>query len=197
MSKTIKVFSPATIGNIGPGFDVLGLAVKGMGDIVEVWNTPGNKIIIEEILNADHPISKDPDQNTAGIAAREVLRLLKLKEGIGMRIVKGMPAGSGLGSSAASAEAAAYAVNLLFDEPLSKMDLILPATLAEEYVSGAFFCRQRSASAFRGRHPHPLLSSAGCHTLRFPIRPYHYSGVAKYSDTYQRCPGHPPKRGSN
>ena len=139
MSKTIKVFSPATIGNIGPGFDVLGLAVKGMGDIVEVWKSPGDKIIIEEILNADHPISKDPDENTAGIAAREVLRLLKLKEGIGMRITKGMPAGSGLGSSAASAAAAAYAVNLFFDEKLSKMDLILPATLAEEYVSGAFF----------------------------------------------------------
>ena len=51
MTKTIKVFSPATIGNIGPGFDVLGLAVKGMGDIVEVWKTSGNKIIIEEIEN--------------------------------------------------------------------------------------------------------------------------------------------------
>ena len=139
MSKTVKVFSPATIGNIGPGFDVLGLALKGMGDIVEVWKIPGDKIVIEEIENADHPISKDPDQNTAGIAAREVLKLLKLKEGIGMHITKGMPAGSGLGSSAASAAAAAYAVNLLFDEPLSKMDLILPATLAEEYVSGAFF----------------------------------------------------------
>ena len=56
-----------------------------------------------------------------------------------MRIEKGMPAGSGLGSSAASAAAAAYAVNLLFDEKLSKMDLILPAAMAEEYVSGGFF----------------------------------------------------------
>ncbi len=37
MSKKVKVFAPATIGNIGPGFDVLGLAVRGMGDIVEVW----------------------------------------------------------------------------------------------------------------------------------------------------------------
>ena len=139
MTKTVKVFSPATIGNIGPGFDVLGLAVKGMGDMVEVWKTSGDNIVIEEILNADHDISKDPDKNTAGIAAREVLRLLKIKQGIGMRIEKGMPAGSGLGSSAASAAAAAYAVNLLFDEKLSKMDLILPAAMAEEYVSGGFF----------------------------------------------------------
>ena len=139
MSKTIKVFSPATIGNIGPGFDVLGLAVKGMGDTVEVWKTSCDKIVIEEILNADHDITKDPDKNTAGIAAREVLRLLKMNRGIGMRITKGMPAGSGLGSSAASAAAAAYAVSKLFDDKLSKMDLILPATLAEEYVSGGFF----------------------------------------------------------
>ena len=87
MNKTVKVFSPATIGNIGPGFDVLGLAVRGMGDIVEVWKTSGNKITIEEILNAGHNITKDPDKNTAGIAAREVLRLLKISQGIGMRIV--------------------------------------------------------------------------------------------------------------
>ena len=139
MSKTVKVFSPATIGNIGPGFDVLGLAIRGMGDIVEVWKTSGNKIAIDEILNADHNITKDPDKNTAGIAARGVLHLLKISQGIGMRIIKGMPAGSGLGSSAASAAAAAYAVNLLFDDKLSKMDLILPATMAEEYVSGGFF----------------------------------------------------------
>ncbi len=139
MSKSVKVFSPATIGNIGPGFDVLGLAVKGMGDMVEAWEISGNEIVIEEILNADHEITKDPDKNTAGIAAREVLNLLKIQKGIGMRIEKGMPAGSGLGSSAASAAAAAYAVSKLFYDKLSKMDLILPATLAEEYVSGGFF----------------------------------------------------------
>ena len=111
MNKRVKVFSPATIGNIGPGFDVLGLAVKGMGDIIEVWKIPGDEIIIEEILNADHDITQDPDKNTAGIAAQEVLRLLKLNQGIGMRITKGMPAGSGLGSSAASAAAACTATS--------------------------------------------------------------------------------------
>ena len=139
MSKRVKVFSPATIGNIGPGFDVLGLAVRGMGDIVEVWETSGDEIVIEEILNADHEITKDPDKNTAGIATRGVLRLLQINRGVGIRITKGMPAGSGLGSSAASASAAAYAVNLLFDGKLSKMELILPAAMAEEYVSGGFF----------------------------------------------------------
>ena len=59
MSKHVKVFSPATIGNIGPGFAVLGLAVRGMGDFVEVWDISGDEIVIEEILNADHEITKD------------------------------------------------------------------------------------------------------------------------------------------
>ena len=150
MSKTIKVFSPATIGNIGPGFDVLGLAVKGMGDIVEVWKIPGNKIVIEEIENADHPISKDPDKNTAGIAAREVLRLLKLKAGIGMRITKGMPAGSGLGSSAASAAAAANAVNCLFGNSLSKEQVLKAAMAGESSVSGGYFADNVAPAIYGG-----------------------------------------------
>lgn len=139
MRKTVKVFSPATIGNIGPGFDVLGLAVKGMGDIIEAWKISGDKIVIEDVKSAENTITKDPNKNTAGIAAQEVLRILKLNQGICLKITKGMPAGSGLGSSAASAAASAYAVNLLLGQKLSKMDLILPAAMAEEYVSGGFF----------------------------------------------------------
>lgn len=138
MSKTVKVFSPATIGNIGPGFDVLGLAVKGLGDIMEARKIPEG-VVIESIENADHEISMKADENTAGIAAREVLNILREREGIALKIIKGLPAGSGLGSSAASAAAAAYAANLLFGKKLSKSELILPATLAEEYVSGGFF----------------------------------------------------------
>ena len=56
-----------------------------------------------------------------------------------MKIRKGLPSGSGLGSSAASAAAASFAVNYLYGEKLTKEDLILPTTKAEEYVSGGFF----------------------------------------------------------
>ena len=80
--KSVKVFAPATIGNIGPGFDVLGLAIKGIGDIVEAREFHGNDLIIEAVLEADHDISTNPDKNTAGIAAQEALKLLGIKTGV-------------------------------------------------------------------------------------------------------------------
>ncbi len=133
----IRVFAPATIGNIGPGFDVLGLAVSGWGDIIEARKIDSGVLISE--IESEHDLPTDPDKNTAGIAAREVLRVLGEDGGVEMKIRKGLPSGSGLGSSAASAAAAAFAVNYLYGEKLSKEDLILPATKAEEYVSGGFF----------------------------------------------------------
>ncbi len=133
----IKVFAPATIGNIGPGFDVLGLAVKNMGDIVEARKI-AEGVIITEIIS-DTPLSLDAQKNTAGIAAQEVLKILNIKGGVELKIIKGMPSGSGLGSSAASACAAAFATNYLYGNQMSKDELILPATRAEEYVSGDFF----------------------------------------------------------
>jgi len=133
----IKVFAPATIGNIGPGFDVLGLAVSGWGDVIEARKIESG-VLISEIVS-EHKLPTDPDKNTAGIAAREVLQLLREDGGVEMKIFKGLPSGSGLGSSAASAAAAAFAVNHLYGERLTREDLILPATKAEEYVSGGFF----------------------------------------------------------
>lgn len=133
----IKVFSPATIGNIGPGFDVLGLAVAGWGDVVEARRIDSG-VVISEVDSHDR-LPTDPDKNTAGIAAREVLSLLRERRGVELKIKKGLPSGSGLGSSAASAAAAAFATNHLYQGQFSKEDLILPATKAEEYVSGGFF----------------------------------------------------------
>ncbi len=144
----VKIFAPATIGNIGPGFDVLGLAVLGLGDIIEARKIPSGISIGE--IKSEAPLSGDPDKNTAGIAAREVLKRISADGGIELKIKKGLPCGSGLGSSAASAAAAAFAANLLYGEPLSKEELILPATLAEEAVSGAFFADNTAPALLGG-----------------------------------------------
>lgn len=133
----IKVFAPATIGNIGPGFDVLGLAVSGWGDTIQARKIDSGVLISD--IESEQELPMDPDKNTAGIAAREVLRLVGDGGGVEMKITKGLPSGSGLGSSAASAAAAAFATNHLYGEKLTREDLILPATKAEEYVSGGFF----------------------------------------------------------
>jgi homoserine kinase len=146
---SVKIFAPATIGNIGPGFDVLGLAVRHLGDIVEARRIDDNQVIISHI---DSPVelSADADKNTAGIAAREVLKMLRASGGVELKLYKGMGSGSGLGSSAASAAAAAFATNYLFGSILSKEELILPATLAEEFVSGGFFADNTAPALLGG-----------------------------------------------
>ena len=148
--KSVKVFAPATIGNIGPGFDVLGLAIKGIGDFVEAKIIPGNELIIEAVLEADHNISLNPDKNTAGIAAKKALELMGINTGVALTITKGMPSGSGLGSSAASAVGGANAVNFLFNEKLSK-EKVLTAAMAGEYsVSGGYFADNVAPAIYGG-----------------------------------------------
>lgn len=136
---TVRVFAPATIANIGPGFDVLGVAVEGLGDVVEARLLDGRpgRVLIERIEGDGGRLPREADHNTAGIAARETLKLLGNPDhGVALTLYKGLPLSSGLGSSAASAAAACWAVNLLFDAPLSKQDLLPAALAAEAHVSG-------------------------------------------------------------
>ncbi len=148
MRGWIQVYSPATIGNIGPGFDVLGMAVKGLGDIVYARRRPSGIRIVE--IRSPTPIPSDPAKNTAAIAAANVLRFLNVRGGLELRIHKGLPAGSGLGSSAASAAAGAFAANWLYGRQLSTEQLILAATQAEAEVSGGFFADNTAPALLGG-----------------------------------------------
>lgn len=146
-----RVFAPATIGNVGPGFDVLGLAVTNLGDIVEARKTrsPGIEIIRIKGDGADK-LTLETENNTAGIAANAVMERIGAPGGATLVIEKGIPFPSGLGSSAASAVAAAAAMNYLFDEPLSKEDVLAAATEAEAAVSGGFFADNTAAALYGG-----------------------------------------------
>lgn len=98
---------------------------------------PG-EIVIQRVTGEGGRLSLDPVKNCAGIAAAATLRAMgaPLACGVGLTLHKGLPLGSGLGSSAASAAAAAVAVNELFGAPLSPMDLVLPGLESEAAVSG-------------------------------------------------------------
>ena len=146
--KAVKVFSPATIGNIGPGFDVLGLAVRHLGDTVEAVRLSGGRIRIK--VDSPVPLSTDPARNTAGLAAANVFKYLNIKGGIDITLHKGLPVGSGLGSSAASAAAGAFAANFLYGGGLSTEQLILAATEAEAVVSGGFFADNTAPALLGG-----------------------------------------------
>ncbi|NJL92521.1 MAG: homoserine kinase [Anaerolineae bacterium] len=134
--QKVRAFAPATVANLGVGFDVIGLAVADVGDFVtaERHDTPGVEVV--SIVGDDGRLPRSSQKNTAAIAAARVLDLLQINAGVQLSIEKGLPPASGLGSSAASAVAAAVATNVLFGELLTPEDL-LPAVLdAEEAVSG-------------------------------------------------------------
>lgn len=131
----VTVFAPATVANLGPGFDILGLAVDGLGDVVTARKLDSEAVIIESVTGDDGRLPRQADQNTAGIAATEALKIIGIKTGVALNLKKGLPLGSGLGSSAASAAAAVWAVATLhgFTDKIA----LLPACLAAEAsVSG-------------------------------------------------------------
>ncbi|MFN0216454.1 MAG: homoserine kinase [Saprospiraceae bacterium] len=133
----IKAFAPASIGNIGIGFDILGLALEHPGDevIARKSETPGLRIT--KITGANGKLPYEPEQNTAGLAVLRLLQHLgETKRGIELEIHKKMPLNSGLGSSAASAAAATLAVSELLRTGLSKRELLPFAWAGEQVASG-------------------------------------------------------------
>lgn len=149
--KKITVYAPASVGNIGPGFDTLGMAVTGMGDaltgFLEKREGPD---LITNISGAWTDLPTDPSQNTATIAARYLLdkaghSALKLT----VSIQKGVP-GSGLGSSAASAVGGAMLVQILLGSPFKDSELLEAAARSEASVSGGYFLDNVSASLYGG-----------------------------------------------
>ena len=113
--RAFKAFAPATISNLGSGFDLLGLAVKGLGDHVIARFSDTHGDITSTI--SGHKSGIDKTDNTAIVAVRSLLSSLNRNEGIHLDIQKGYPHSSGLGSSAASAVAAVTAVNHLLGKP--------------------------------------------------------------------------------
>lgn len=148
MREWITVFAPATVANVGPGFDCMGFALERPGDRVSARLTTSGGLKIADIRYADardaHKLPLEADRNTAGVAATQVLRLLHdrqildRKTGVELILEKNLPLGSGMGSSGASAVAAAWAVNLLAGAPFPKTDpaLLLACVEAEAARSG-------------------------------------------------------------
>ena len=137
-SEIVRVFGPASLSNLGPGFDTLGLCLTGLGDVVEARRSehPGVSIKLDS-CGEQTGIPVDPLLNTAGVAALELLKKLGTSEGVHLFIEKGFVAGSGIGSSAACAAAAAWAVNILFDRPFEKDELLDVVLSGEAVASGA------------------------------------------------------------
>ncbi len=137
-AETVSVSAPATIANVGPGFDVFGLALEGPCDTLLARRTQAEGVTISGVAGVEAPPSRDPTRNTAGIAAAAALARRRGTPGggISFTLVKGIPLSSGLGSSAASAVAGACAVSRLYPGTLELEDLLAASLEAEAQVSG-------------------------------------------------------------
>lgn len=134
--RRVTAFAPGGVGNVGPGLDILGLAVAGLGDSVRAERVAEPGI---HILDAGHPeLPPEAERHTAGLAAREVLTRTGWRgnDGVGLVVTKALPLSGGQGGSAASAVAAAVAVNALLGEPLDRPALLDACLAAEEAVAG-------------------------------------------------------------
>ena len=136
MRNEVHVFAPASVANVACGFDTLGFAIHRPGDDVIVRFGPEPGLTITKITGDGGKLTRVPEKNTAGVAALALMKHLGVKQGIEMEIHKGIPIGSGMGSSACSAVAGAFAVNELMGRPLSKQELLPFALEGEAIASG-------------------------------------------------------------
>jgi len=134
MPDSVTAFGPASLSNLGPGFDALGLCVTGLGDRVEAWRTDAPGVTVE----GPPSVPTDPEKNTAGRAALWVVREAGAEGGVGLRIEKGVPLGSGVGGSAASAVAGAWAANAALGAPFDKAGLVDAVLEGEFAASGSY-----------------------------------------------------------
>ena len=132
--RAVAVYAPGSVSNLGPGFDCLGVAFTGRGDLVTIRRTDTAGVRVTAVSDPRVPL--DAGRNTAAIAAAAVLARAGVLAGLELTIEKGLPLSAGLGGSAASAVAGAVAADAVLDSRLGRMDLLAAALEAEAVVSG-------------------------------------------------------------
>lgn len=132
----ISVFAPATIANLSCGFDILGLALEGVGDTMRLTLSDSfSGVQIGTVTGMNLP--KEAEKNVAGVAAMALLAASEYTGGVIINIDKKIKPGSGIGSSAASAAGAVWGLNALLGNPFSATELIGFAMEGEALASGA------------------------------------------------------------
>ena len=146
MVSKITVVAPSSTANLGPGFDVFGLAVNAFYDEITLTKkkAKGVSIVTED------DIPTNPDKNTAGLVVKNMIKKFKINDGIEIIIKKNIPAGYGMGSSAASAAAAAFAFDKLYKLKLDGNALVGFAGIGEKASAGSIHYDNVAASILGG-----------------------------------------------
>jgi homoserine kinase len=135
--ESIKVFASATVANVACGFDVLGFAVSEPGDEIIIKKNNSGTLKIISIEGDEGKLPLEIEKNTASVVIQKILEHLKANQGFDIYLRKKMPLGSGLGSSAASSVAGAFAINEILGRPLTGMELLPFAMEGERVACGS------------------------------------------------------------
>ena len=150
INKSIRVNATASVANVSCGFDCLGFSIKGPSDVIRIEEkkTAGIEIIVTGKKCNDIPL--DPKKNTAGKALLSFLNEVSEEPKYKIHIEKGIPPGSGLGSSAASAVSSVFGINALLDYPLNDHELLVHAMEGESAASGSLHADNVAPALFGG-----------------------------------------------
>lgn len=135
--NSIKATAPASVANVSCGFDIFGFAVESPCDEVTLTLKDDPGVVMTSITGDDGRLPSDASRNTAGVAVQEYLKAIDSRQGIAIELIKNLPLGSGMGSSAASSVAALVAVNHLMGNPLKRNELLPFAMEAERVACGS------------------------------------------------------------
>lgn len=131
------IFAPATIGNVGPGFDCLGLAVDGVGDKISVKLSADGEDKLLSVSGIDSKaVPRDPSKNSIFIAGKHFLMSKSLDYKLQVSIERGIPISGGLGSSAAAALGGALATAYASKSKFCQEDILEAALAGEGFTSG-------------------------------------------------------------
>ena len=134
--KAVTIFAPATVANVGCGFDVMGFAFEGIGDIVRMRLLEGEDAI-KYINLSGVDLPEDIEMNIMTPAIRAIREASGVNRAVEVKILQKIIPGSGIGSSAAAVSAAVYGYNALIGFPFNDEELINFALEGETLASGA------------------------------------------------------------
>ncbi len=136
MGKTeVTIFGPATVSNVGPGFDLMGFALEQPGDEILIRRNDTGRLVLKDESGCNLPL--DPAKNVAAVAASALLNELKCHDGFDLVFLRKIKPGSGVGSSAASCVAAVMGINELLGNPFETSALVPFAMEGEKVASGS------------------------------------------------------------
>jgi homoserine kinase len=148
--KSCSAAAPCSTANLGPGYDVFGLALDAFEDKVKVSRASSDGEGRISIKNSDQAIPSTPESNSAGLVAKKMMQDFEISDNTEIEVTKGVPSGYGVGSSAASAAAAAMAFNTLYDLKIDKKRLVEYAAEGEVASAGTKHYDNVSASLLGG-----------------------------------------------